>query len=65
MIAHAATWTTTLGLVIALFLAEAEPVKHVWHFWLAVPLALAAIALPVALLAGYFIRVTKTRYPQK
>ncbi len=51
--------------MIAAFLAEAEPVKHVWHFWLAVPLALAAIALPIALLAGYFIRVTKTRYPQK
>lgn len=51
--------------MIAAFLAEAQPVNHVWHFWLAVPLAIAAILLPIGLIAGYFIRVTKTRYPQK
>ena len=39
--------------------------QHVWHFWLAVPLALGAVTLVIALIAGYFFRVTRTRYPQK
>lgn len=50
--------------MIALLLAQ-EKVNHVWHFWLAVPLALAALALPFGLVAAYLLRVTKTRYPKK
>jgi ribose/xylose/arabinose/galactoside ABC-type transport system permease subunit len=40
-------------------------VQHVWHFWLAVPLAAGAVALVLGLIAGYFIRVTRTRFPQR
>jgi hypothetical protein len=47
--------------VIAVLLAA----KHVWHFWLAVPLALGAVALVLALVFGYFFRVSRTRFPQK
>ena len=39
-------------------------VDHIWHFWLAVPLVAATILLIVGLVVGYFIRVTRTRYPQ-
>jgi len=40
-------------------------VEHVWHFWLAVPLAIATFALLLGTVAAYFLKVTKTRYPQK
>ena len=43
----------------------AEQVNHIWHFWLAVPLALGAVLLVVGVVALYFVRVTRTRYPQK
>jgi hypothetical protein len=36
----------------------------VWHYWLAVPIALGAIAVVVAIIAGYVISVSKTRYPK-
>jgi hypothetical protein len=48
--------------VIAVLFAAAQ---HVWHFWLAVPLAFGAVALVIGLVAGYFFRVSRTRYPQK
>lgn len=35
----------------------------VWHFWLAVPIAAAAIALVVGMFVMYAAKVTKTRYP--
>jgi formate-dependent nitrite reductase membrane component NrfD len=37
--------------------------EMVWHFWLAVPLALGAIAAVLTMLGLYAARVTKTRYP--
>jgi hypothetical protein len=40
-------------------------VDHVWHFWLAVPLAIATMVLIFGTIAAYFVKVTKTRYPQK
>ena len=40
-------------------------VEHVWHFWLAVPLAIATFALILGMVGAYFFKVTKTRYPQK
>lgn len=35
----------------------------VWHFWLAVPIAVAAVALVVGMVAMYAAKVTKTRFP--
>jgi hypothetical protein len=35
----------------------------VWHFWLAVPIALGAILAVATVLGLYAARVTKTRYP--
>jgi hypothetical protein len=40
-------------------------VDHVWHFWLAVPLAALTVAVILGTVAAYFFKVTKTRYPQK
>jgi hypothetical protein len=48
-----------------MFGAAAVPVNHVWHFWLAVPLAAVTVLVIVGTLVGYFFKVTKTRYPQK
>jgi hypothetical protein len=45
------------------FATEASS-SPVWHFWLAVPIALGAIAVVVAIIAGYVISVSKTRYPK-
>ncbi len=36
---------------------------QVWHFWLAVPIAVGAIIAVVSVLGLYVTRVTKTRYP--
>jgi hypothetical protein len=38
--------------------------ETVWHFWLAVPLALAAIFAVVGIIALYFFKVVRTRYPK-
>lgn len=35
----------------------------VWHYWLAVPIALGAIVVVIAVVLGYFLKVTSTRYP--
>ena len=40
-------------------------VDHVWHFWLAVPLAILTVMLILGTVVSYFMKVTKTRYPQK
>jgi hypothetical protein len=36
----------------------------VWTFWLAVPLAAAAILLLLATVVGYLKNVSSTRYPK-
>ena len=36
----------------------------VWHFWLAVPLAAGAVLWVIATVLGYFLSVTRTRYPK-
>jgi hypothetical protein len=48
-----------------MFGAAAVPVQHVWHFWLAVPLAALTALVLIGTVAMYFFKVTKTRYPQK
>ncbi len=40
-------------------------VDHVWHFWLAVPLAGLVVVAILATIAMYFFKVTRTRYPQR
>jgi hypothetical protein len=43
----------------------AENVNHVWHFWLAVPLAAAAVLLVLGLVGLYFFTVSRTRFPKR
>jgi hypothetical protein len=38
--------------------------EKVWHYWIAVPLALMAILAVVAIVALYAAKVTRTRYPK-
>jgi CBS-domain-containing membrane protein len=37
----------------------------IWHFWIAVPLALGAILVVLGIVALYFFKVTRTRYPKE
>ncbi|HTO01128.1 MAG TPA: hypothetical protein VL068_10675 [Microthrixaceae bacterium] len=37
--------------------------EKVWHFWIAVPLALTAILIVVAIVGLYVAKVSRTRYP--
>ena len=37
----------------------------IWHYWLAVPLAVGGVALTVAPLVGYFQKLNSTRYPKR
>jgi hypothetical protein len=37
--------------------------EMVWHFWIAVPLAVGAIAAVLSILGLYAARVVRTRYP--
>ena len=39
----------------------AAEVTHVWHFWLAVPLALGIISLILFIIMGYFRKVVSPR----
>lgn len=39
--------------------------ETVWHFWLAVPLAAGAVLAVVAIVALYFTKVTRARYPRE
>ena len=48
-----------------IFAAEVPPGTHVWHFWIAVVLAVATVLAVVATMASYFFKVTRTRYPKK
>ena len=36
----------------------------VWHFWLAVLLAASAILWVIATVLGYFMNVTRPKYPK-
>ena len=36
----------------------------IWHFWLGVALAIAAVATVVAMVGGYFKTVESQRYPK-
>ncbi|MGI9603798.1 MAG: hypothetical protein ACR2QE_18080 [Acidimicrobiales bacterium] len=36
-----------------------------WHFWIGVILAISAVALVLATIIGYFVQVTRTRYPRQ
>ncbi len=38
---------------------------QVWHFWLAVPLALGAVLTAVKLIADYIAKVVAPRYPKR
>jgi hypothetical protein len=38
---------------------------YVWHYWIAVPLAIAAIVAVIAVVAGYLRKVTSIRYPRR
>lgn len=45
-------------------LAAEKPVSPVWHYWLAVPIALGAIVAVIAVVVMYVTKVTRTRYPK-
>lgn len=36
-----------------------------WHYWIGVVIAISAILMIPATIAGYIAKVTKTRYPNK
>ena len=38
---------------------------QIWHFWLAVPLAVGAVVNVIALLLGYVATVVAPRYPKR
>lgn len=35
----------------------------VWHYWLAVPIAIGAIVVVIGVVLGYVMKVTATRFP--
>jgi hypothetical protein len=37
---------------------------QVWHFWIAPFIVFATIALVVATVIGYFVKVVRPRYPR-
>lgn len=39
-------------------------IKHVWHIWLAVPLAALSVLMVFAIVGLYLFKVTRTRYPR-
>jgi formate-dependent nitrite reductase membrane component NrfD len=38
---------------------------NVWHWWISVPLVLGAIALVLATVIGYFVKMNQLKYPKK
>jgi hypothetical protein len=52
------------SLIAVASLLAAESTSPVWHFWLAVPIALGAIAVVIGVLLGYVFKVTRTRFPK-
>ena len=39
--------------------------EHIWHYWVAITLALSAILLAVMVVVGYLRTVVKPRYPSQ
>lgn len=37
----------------------------VWHYWIGVFVVIPALLLLVATIAGYFIKVSRPRYPRR
>ena len=37
----------------------------VWHYWIAVPLAVGAVLLLLAVVAGYLKKVQAAKYPRQ
>ncbi|MCB1029756.1 MAG: hypothetical protein KDA95_00375 [Acidimicrobiales bacterium] len=40
-------------------------VEHVWHFWIAVPLAAGALLFVVATIIGYLLKVVRPQHPTR
>jgi hypothetical protein len=38
--------------------------SQVWHFWIAPLIVVGAVALVVATVIGYFVKVVRPRYPR-
>ena len=38
---------------------------EVWHYWIAVPLIAGGLALLIALVVGYVVKVVAPRYPRQ
>jgi hypothetical protein len=57
---HAAPSLTALASI----LAADVPKSPVWHYWLAVPIALGAVVAVIAVVGLYLGKVTKTRFPK-
>jgi hypothetical protein len=38
---------------------------EVWHYWIAVPLVAGGIALVLALVVGYIVKVVAPKYPPR
>ena len=36
-----------------------------WHYWIGVAIAIPAILLLVATIVGYFVKVSRPRYPRR
>ncbi len=46
-------------------MAVMDPVLAVvWHYWIAVPLAIGAVLTALAVVAGYLKRVQSVKYPR-
>jgi hypothetical protein len=58
---HAVQSLSALATILA---ADAPKTSPVWHYWLAVPIALGAIAAVITVVALYLSKVTRTRYPK-
>lgn len=38
--------------------------SQVWHFWIAPFIVIGTVALVVATIVGYFVKVVRPRYPR-
>jgi len=43
----------------------AQAQETVWHYWLAVALAVPAVLLVIATIIGYLVKVVAPRYPRR
>ena len=37
----------------------------IWHYWIGVVLSLAVLGMVAALIAGYFVKVVRPKYPPR